>query len=102
MRDEEHQRASELLEDDEYKFWHGQGVKILRLASWDGLNYLMRRIRFPDEEWDRRHKELRIEWGQAHYHDVDFADVTLHDFGTELLAYHRDRIVAAVGLQGRV
>jgi hypothetical protein len=102
MRDDDHQRASEMLEDDEYKFWHGQGVKILRLASWDGLNYLLRRIRFTDEEWDRRHKELRIEWAKANYHDVDFADTTLQDFGTELLAYHRDRIVAAVGLQGRV
>ena len=50
------QRAAEMLEEDEYKFWHGQGVKILRLSSWDGLNYLMRRIRFTDEEWDKRHK----------------------------------------------
>ena len=102
MPDEDHQRASELLEDDEYKFWHGQGVKILRLSSWDGLNYLLRRIRFTDEEWDRRHKELRVQWAQANYHDVDFEDATLQDFGTELLAYHRDRIVATVGLQGRV
>jgi hypothetical protein len=102
MKDDDHQRASEMLEDDEYKFWHGQGVKILRLASWDGLNYLLRRIRFTDEEWDRRHKELRIQWAQANYRDTDFSDPTLQDFGTELLAYHRDRIVATVGLKERV
>jgi hypothetical protein len=102
MADADHQRASEMLEDDEYKFWHGQGVKILRLSSWDGLNYLLRRIRFTDEEWDRRHKELRIAWATANYAGVDFEDTTLHEFGTELLGYHRDRIVAAVGLEGRV
>ncbi len=102
MDDEEHQRASEMLEEDEYQFWHGQGVKILRLSSWDGLNYLLRRIRFTDEEWDRRHKQLRVQWATENYGDVDFDDATLQDFGTELLAYHRDRIVAAVGLPGRV
>jgi hypothetical protein len=100
--DEHHQRASEMLEEDEYQFWHGQGVKILRLSSWDGLNYLLRRIRFTDDEWDRRHKQLRIAWATANYHDVDFSDGTLQDFGTELLAYHRDRIVDSVGLDGRV
>ncbi|HEX9104630.1 MAG TPA: SIR2 family protein [Polyangia bacterium] len=102
MADADQQRASEMLEDDEYKFWHGQGVKILRLSSWDGLNYLLRRIRFTDEEWDRRHKELRVQWATENYRDVDFQDPTLQDFGTELLAYHRDRIVATVGLAGRV
>jgi hypothetical protein len=102
MADAEHQRASEMLDDDEHEFWHKQGVKILRLSSWDGLNYLLRRIRFADEEWDRKHKELRIAWAVANYRDADFDDPTLHEFGTELLAYHRDRIVAAVELQGRV
>jgi hypothetical protein len=91
-----------MLEDDEYKFWHGQGVKILRLTSWDGLNYLLRRIRFNDEEWDKKHKELRIAWATENYHDADFDDPTLQEFGTELLAYHRDRIVATTGLKGRV
>jgi hypothetical protein len=102
MSDDDHQRASELLEDDEYKFWHGQGVKILRLSSWDGLNYLLRRIRFTDEQWDRAHRELRIAWASARYGDVDFEDATLQEMGAELLAYHRDRIVATVGMKGRV
>ncbi|MGZ3443907.1 MAG: SIR2 family protein, partial [Polyangia bacterium] len=102
MGDDDHRRAVEMLEEDEYKFWHGQGVKILRLASWNGLNYLLRRIRFTDEEWDKRHKELRIAWATEHYRAVDFDDKTLQDFGTELCSYHRDRIVAAVGLKERV
>lgn len=99
---DEQQRAAEMLDEDEYKFWHGQGVKILRLSSWDGLNYLMRRIRFSDEEWDRRHKELRIAWATANYREVDFEDATLQDFGTELLSHHRDRIVEAAKLEARV
>jgi NAD-dependent SIR2 family protein deacetylase len=102
LGDADHQRASEMLEDDEYKFWHGQGVKILRLASWDGLNYLLRRIRFTDEEWDKRHKELRVAWAAENYREVDFEDATLQEFGTEMLGYHRDRIAAMVGLGGRV
>ena len=75
----DHQRAAEMLEEDEYKFWHGQGVKILRLSSWDGLNYLLRRIRFTDEEWDRRHRELRVAWAKASYGDLDFDDAELQE-----------------------
>lgn len=100
--DAEQQRAAELLDDDEYDFWDGQGVKILRLSSWSGLNYLLRRIRFSDEQWDRRHKELRIAWAAARYRQVDFDDATLQDMGSELLRYHRDAIAAAVGIAGRV
>jgi hypothetical protein len=102
MGDDEHQRASEMLDEDEYKFWHGQGVKILRLASWDGLNYLLRRIRFTDEEWDRRHRELRIAWARSSYGDVDFDDPAIQESGTALLSHHRDDIVRIVGLGGRV
>ncbi len=102
MESSDHQRASEMLEEDEYKFWHGQGVKILRLSSWDGLNYLLRRIRFTDEEWDKRHKELRTAWAAERYRELDFDDATLQEMGSELLRYHADRIFAAVGLEGRV
>jgi hypothetical protein len=91
-----------MLDDDEHHFWMRQGVKILRLASWDGLNYLLRRIRFTDDEWDRRHRELRMGWARENYGEVDFDDTELQDMGTDLLAHHRDRIVATVGMQGRV
>ena len=96
------QRASEMLDEDEHRFWHGQGVKILRLASWDGLNYLLRRIRFTDEEWDKSHKELRVSWAAERYREVDFDDDTLQEMGSELLAYHRDAIARTVELDGRV
>jgi hypothetical protein len=95
-------RAAEMLDDDEHHFWMRQGVKILRLASWDGLNYLLRRIRFSDDEWDRRHRELRQAWARENYEEVDFDDPELQEMGTELLAHHRDRVVASVGLPGRV
>lgn len=100
--DELMNRAAEMLDDDEHRFWQEQGVKILRLASWDGLNYLLRRIRFSDEEWDRRHRELRIAWAKASYNGVDFEDPALQEIGSDLLGYHRDRIVASLGLSGRV
>jgi hypothetical protein len=95
-------RATEELDEDEHQFWQNLGVKILRLASWDGLNYLLRRIRFTDDEWDRRHRELRMIWARDNYEAVDFDDPELQEMGTELLAHHRDRIVASVGLGGRV
>ena len=100
--DEDHVRAAAMLDEDEAEFWEGQGVKILRLSSWDGLNYVLRRIRFGDDEWDRRHRELRTAWATANYREIDFEDATLQDFGTQLLSHHRDRIVATVGLGGRV
>ena len=99
---DEQQRAAEMLDEDESEFWRGQGVKILRLASWDGLNYLLRRIRFSDDEWDGAHRELRTAWAARHYAGVDFDDATLQEFGTELLQHHRDRIVATSALEGRV
>ena len=98
-----HQRASEMLEDDEYKFWHGQGVKILRLSSWDGLNYLA-----APHPLHRRGvgsaatKSCASPGRPRATTSVDFDDATLQEFGTELLTYHRDRIFAAVGLPGRV
>jgi hypothetical protein len=100
--DEEHVRAAEMLDEDEAEFWRGQGVKILRLSSWDGLNYVLRRIRFADDEWDKRHRELRTAWAAESYGDLDFDDATLQEFGTQLLHTYRDRIVAKVGLAGRV
>jgi hypothetical protein len=95
-------RAAQMLDEDEHGFWDGQGVKILRLASWDGLNYVLRRIRFTDEEWDKKHRELRMAWAKTNYAHVDFADAELQELGTELLAHHRDRIVQTTGLAGRV
>jgi len=100
--DGERRRAAEMLDEDEYKFWHGQGVKILRLSSWDGLNYLLRRIRFSDEQWDRRHKELRVTWATQNYAEIDFDDPSLQESGTALLSHHRDDIAQVVGLGGRV
>jgi hypothetical protein len=100
--DENLTRAAQMLDEDEHDFWDRQGVKILRLQSWDGLNYVLRRIRFTDEEWDRKHKELRITWAKARYPGVDFDDADVQQLGTDLLANHRDRIVRAVGLAGRV
>jgi hypothetical protein len=95
-------RAAEMLDEDEHQFWHTQGVKILRLASFEGLNYLLRRIRFSDEEWDKRHRELRTAWARENYPDIDFDDAALQELGTQLLSHHRDRVVATVGLPGRV
>lgn len=98
----EQQRAAAMLDEDETEFWRGQGVKILRLSSWDGLNYVLRRIRFSDDEWDRAHREPRVAWAQASYGAVDFADATLQEIGTALLSQHRDDIVEAAQLPGRV
>jgi hypothetical protein len=98
----EQQRAAAMLDEDESDFWRQQGVKILRLTSWDGLNYVLRRIRFADDEWDRAHRELRIAWARANYEAVDFEDATLQEMGTALLRQHRDDLVRAVGLKGRV
>jgi hypothetical protein len=95
-------RAAQMLDEDEHDFWDRQGVKILRLQSWDGLNYVLRRIRFTDEEWDKKHRELRVAWARANYPNANFADGELQELGTELLSHHRDRIVRAVGLEGRV
>ena len=94
--------AAQMLDEDEHDFWDRQGVKILRLQSWDGLNYVLRRIRFTDEEWDKKHRELRVAWARANYPHVDFADADVQELGSELLAHHRDRITQAVRLEGRV
>jgi hypothetical protein len=95
-------QAAQMLDEDEHDFWNGQGVKILRLASWDGLNYVLRRIRFTDDEWDKRHRELRVAWARTNYPNVDFSDAELQELGSELLAHHRDRIQQATSLAGRV
>ena len=100
--DELMSRAAQMLDEDEHDFWDGQGVKIMRLTSWDGLNYVLRRIRFTDEEWDKQHRDVRIAWARSHYPNVNFDDGDVQEFGTEILAHHRDRIVKAVGLDGRV
>ncbi len=78
--------AAHLLDEDEHDFWKARGVKILRLQSWDRLNYLLRRIRFPDAIWDRRHRELRIAWARHTYGAAPFGDAALQALGTDALA----------------
>ena len=96
-----HGHAASMLDEDEHDFWKDHGVKILRIQTWDRLNYLLRRIRFSDDQWDRKHREHRLEWAKASYGDLDPDDVELQELGTEALAHTRDVAVDRVKLPGR-
>jgi hypothetical protein len=90
-----------MLDEDEHDFWKDHGVKILRISTWDRLNYLLRRIRFSDDQWDRRHHELRLEWMKSSYGEFDPDDAELQELGTEALQHARDAAAERVGLPGR-
>ena len=94
--------AARLLDEDEHQFWKARGVKILRLASWDRLNYLLRRIRFPDDKWDRRHRELRIAWARQTYGGLPLDEPRVQALGTAALAQARDACAQSARLSGRV
>jgi hypothetical protein len=94
--------AARLLDEDEHDFWKARGVKILRLQSWDRLNYLLRRIRFADGGWDRRHRDLRIAWARSTYGAAPFDAPELQALGTAALAAARDGAAQLAGLEGRV
>jgi SIR2-like domain len=93
--------AASMLDEDEHDFWKDHGVKILRIQTWDRLNYLLRRIRFSDDQWDRKHRDQRIEWAKSSYGDVDPDDADLQEVCTETLAHARDAIVERLRLPGR-
>ncbi len=96
--------AAAMLDEDEHDFWKDHGVKILRIQTWDRLNYLLRRIRFTDDQWDRKHRELRLEWVKASCGDIDFeaaGERELQELATEALAHARDVAVERVKLPGR-
>jgi hypothetical protein len=94
--------AARMLTEDEHDFWKGRGVKILRLGSWDRLNYLLRRIRFPDGLWDRRHREVRIAWAHARYGGIEIDGAGPQNLVTTALSQARDQLCSDVGLKGRV
>jgi hypothetical protein len=93
--------AAAMLDEDEHDFWKDHGVKILRIQTWDRLNYLLRRIRFSDDQWDRKHRDLRIEWMKSSYGEIDPDDPELQELGTETLQHARDAAVERVRLPGR-
>ena len=97
----EAREAARLLDEDEHDFWKARGVKILRIQSWDRLNYLLRRIRFADTHWDKRHRELRVQWLRAALGVLDLDDDGLQALGTRALEHARDAVAHEVGLQGR-
>jgi hypothetical protein len=94
--------AARLVDEDEHEFWRARGVKILRIATWDRLNYLLRRIRFADERWDLRHRQARVAWARAHYAAVDFDDDATQELGAAALGEARDGLVEEAKLGGRV
>lgn len=94
--------AARLLDDDEHEFWKARGVKVLRIATWDRLNYLLRRIRFADDKWDRRHQALRVAWARATYGRLDLEEPGLQALGTAALAAARDQLANQAKLDGRV
>jgi hypothetical protein len=96
-----HGHAAAMLDEDEHDFWKDHGVKILRISTWDRLNYLLRRIRFSDDQWDRKHRELRLEWAKGSYGSIDPDDPELQEIGTDALAHARDAAVQKVKLPGR-
>jgi hypothetical protein len=89
--------ASRILERNEQESWHQQGVKIINVQSHDRLGYLLRRIRFADDEWDEAHRRMRAAWAMKKYGEQDFDDPVLQDLCTEVLAEARDQITK-VGL----
>ncbi|HZU84301.1 MAG TPA: SIR2 family protein, partial [Polyangiaceae bacterium] len=84
--------ASKILEKNEREFWDAQGVKIINVESYERLGYLLRRIRFGDEDWDEAHRRMRAAWAARNYGEQDFDDPVLQDLCTELLAEARDQI----------
>jgi hypothetical protein len=94
-------QAAAMLDEDEHHFWKDHGVKLLRIQTWDRLNYLLRRIRFSDDEWDRKHHELRLGWARAAYGRLDPDDAELQELGTAALAHARDQAAEQVRLPGR-
>jgi hypothetical protein len=95
-------QAAAMIDEDEHDFWKAHGVKILRLQTWDWLNYLLRRIRFTDELWDRRHQELRISWARATYGALAHDDPDVQELATDALADARDGAQALLQLPGRI
>ena len=96
--------AAAMLDEDEHEFWKEHGVKILRIQTWDRLNYLLRRIRFSDDQWDRKHRELRLAWAEASFGGLEAAEAgerELQEVGTDALAHARDAAVQRVKLPGR-
>jgi hypothetical protein len=93
--------AAAMLDEDEHDFWKDHGVKILRIQTWDRLNYLLRRIRFSDDQWDRKHRELRLEWARGSYGELDPDDAELQELGTDALAHARDTAAELARLPGR-
>jgi hypothetical protein len=94
-------QAAAMLDDDEHDFWKAHGVKILRLQTWDRLNYVLRRVRFADEEWDRRHQELRVAWALATYGGLQLDDPAVQELGTSALAVARASLQTQLALPGR-
>jgi NAD-dependent SIR2 family protein deacetylase len=97
-----HTEAARLLDEDEHEFWKSLGVKILRLPGWDRLNYLLRRIRFADHEFDKQHRAVRLAWARHNIGPVRLEDDAVQSLGTSALAAARDEAANAVGLDGRV
>ena len=97
------ERACKILEENERVFWARQAVKIIHVDRYDRLNYLFRRIRFSDEEWDREHARLRADWARRHYGTETFDDPNLQSLGTAVLAGARDRLAASdLKMHGRI
>jgi hypothetical protein len=94
--------AARLVDEDEHDFWKARGVKILRIGSWDRLNYLLRRIRFSDAEWDARHRDVRVAWARNTYGGVRFDDPEVQALGTQALESARNGLVDELRLEGRV
>jgi hypothetical protein len=88
--------ASKILDKNEREFWDAQGVKIINVQSYDRLGYLLRRIRFGDEEWDDAHRRLRGAWALKNYGEQDFDEPALQELCTAVLAEARDQI-ASIG-----
>jgi hypothetical protein len=86
------QLAARILEKNEREFWDAQGVKIINVESYDRLGYLLRRIRFSDDEWDEAHRRVRAAWARRHYGEQDFDDPVLQDLCTHVLGDARDRL----------
>ncbi len=98
------ERACRILEQSERTLWARLGVKTIPVERYDRLNYLLRRIRFADDEWDREHERLRGEWARRRYGGVNFDDPGLQALGTAVLAAARDRLTSAtlpIRLHGR-
>ncbi len=96
------EQAANRLDEDEYAFWDARNVQILRIEDWDRLNYLLRRIRFTDDEWNDRHHALRTAWAGAIYGDLDFNLPEVQRLGTAALAVARDELKRVFALSGRV